>query len=108
MKKTLDERFTDLSDIVSEQGGRWPTTLAAILAVGAWGAAGPAMHFSDTWQLLINTPTTVIELFLGFLSLASTNRVQRIVMALLQEIRRDQKAESLEVHAIAQHEGVEP
>ena len=29
MKKTLDERFTDLSDIVSEQGGRWPTTLAA-------------------------------------------------------------------------------
>jgi low affinity Fe/Cu permease len=35
------------------------------------------MGWSDTWQLLINTPTTVVELFLGFLTLAAANRVEK-------------------------------
>ena len=49
----------------ARRAGRWWHFALWVLLIAIWGATGPAMHFSDTWQLLVNTPTTVYELFLG-------------------------------------------
>ena len=73
----MNERFTRLADVVSEAIGTWQVVAVSFLVVLAWLALGPFLRWSDTWQLLINTPTTVLEMWLGFLIAAAANRVQR-------------------------------
>lgn len=77
MKQTINERFTDLADIVSQAMGQWWVTAISIAAVLLWLAVGPIFHFSDTWQLLVNTPTTILEMWIGFLLAAAANRVEK-------------------------------
>jgi low affinity Fe/Cu permease len=92
MNKTMDERFTDLADTISEGMGKWWVTAISIVLVLLWLAAGPFMHFSDTWQLIVNTPTTLLELWIGFLLAAATNRVERRHDELLKrDLRTTQK-----------------
>lgn len=66
-----------MADSASYATGTWPVFLVSVFVVASWLLIGPWMHFSDTWQLLINTPTTVLEMWLGFLIAAAANRVQR-------------------------------
>lgn len=96
----VDERFTNISDIVSEAVGKWWVTACSVLIVAIWLITGPFFHFSDTWQLLINTPTTVLEMWLGFLCCAAANRVEKRnwelhvkMVEMLKEIQKlDQRA----------------
>jgi low affinity Fe/Cu permease len=83
----MNERFTDLADLISETMGKWWVTATSVVLVLIWVSVGPLFHFSDTWQLIINTPTTVIELWIGFLLAAATNRVERHHDQLLKEIK---------------------
>lgn len=76
-RKMLDERFTDIADAISEGMGKWWVTGLSILAVALWLATGPFFHFSDTWQLIINTPTTILEMWIGFLLGAAANRTEK-------------------------------
>lgn len=76
-KKTLNEKFTDIADVVSETMGRWWVAAASFIAVVIWLLSGPFFHFSDTWQLIINTPTTILEMWIGFLIAAAANRVEK-------------------------------
>lgn len=76
-KKSLNDRFTDIADVVSEKMGRWWITLTSIVLVVLWLASGPLFHFSDTWQLIVNTPTTIIEMWIGFLLAAAANRAEK-------------------------------
>src|SRR5262249_61588770 len=46
----------------------------AVLMVAAWAATGPAFHYSDTWQLVINTSTTIITFLMVFLIQHTQNR----------------------------------
>lgn len=73
----MNERFTRIADRVSETIGQWWVTAISIVVVLLWLASGPFFHFSDTWQLMINTPTTILEMWLGFLIAAAANRVER-------------------------------
>jgi low affinity Fe/Cu permease len=91
--KTINERFTDLADIISEGMGKWWVTAISIVLVLLWLAAGPFMHFSDTWQLIVNTPTTLLELWIGFLLAAATNRVERRHDALLKTTKHTTEAD---------------
>jgi low affinity Fe/Cu permease len=75
--RKLDERFTDIADRVSEEAGRWYTTAISLLLFAGWIALGPRMAWSDTWQLIANTPTTWVELWLGLFMLAAANRVEK-------------------------------
>lgn len=84
--RTLNERFTDLADTVSQKIGEWPITAFAIFCLCAWIVLGLPLHWSDTWQLIANTPTTWVELFLGFLCAAATNRAEKHLHALLGRI----------------------
>jgi low affinity Fe/Cu permease len=86
---TLDERFTDFTDAITEKMGSWRVSAFGLLAVLCWGAAGPLMHYSDSWQLYINTPTTIIEFFLCLWQLAASNRIEKHIINLLETIKQD-------------------
>jgi low affinity Fe/Cu permease len=67
---------------------------AFMLAAGivlVWAASGPAFHFSDTWQLVINTSTTIVTFLMVFLIQATQNRDAEAAQLKLDEIIRSQQ-----------------
>ena len=68
-------------------GSPWAfiTALAVILA---WGITGPAFHFSDTWQLVINTGTTIVTFLMVFLIQNTQNRDAKAIHLKLDELIR--------------------
>jgi low affinity Fe/Cu permease len=59
LKLSLSDRFSRTAQWTSQQCGRAYTFVAAIVIIAAWAVSGPAFHYSDTWQLIINTGTTI-------------------------------------------------
>ncbi len=68
-------------------GSKW-AFLAAVLIILAWGLVGPYFHFSDTWQLVINTATTIVTFLMVFLIQNTQNRDARAIHLKLDEIIR--------------------
>jgi low affinity Fe/Cu permease len=68
-------------------GSSWAFALA-VLIVLAWAATGPAFHYSNTWQLIINTGTTVVTFLMVFLIQNTQNREARITQLKLDELIR--------------------
>ena len=68
-------------------GGRWGF-LTALLVVIIWGASGPYFHYSDNWQLVINTGTTIVTFLMVFLIQNAQNRDAAAMQAKLDEIIR--------------------
>ena len=68
-------------------GSPWAFLLAAITIV-VWGITGPYFKFSDTWQLVINTGTTIVTFLMVFLIQNTQNRETRIVNLKLDELLR--------------------
>jgi len=66
-------------------GTKW-AFLAALLAIIIWLAAGPYFHYSDTWQLIINTGTTIVTFLVVFLIQNTQNRDARAIHIKLDEI----------------------
>jgi low affinity Fe/Cu permease len=64
---------------------------AAVLVIAGWGASGPIFHFSDTWQLVINTATTIITFLMVFLIQNTQNRDTRAIQLKLDELLRGVK-----------------
>ena len=54
--------------------GSWQVFLLALLLIACWAISGPFFGFSDTWQLVINTSTTIVTFLLGILILLEANR----------------------------------
>jgi low affinity Fe/Cu permease len=61
---------------------------AAIALIIAWLATGPAFHFSDTWQLIINTSTTIVTFLMVFLIQNTQNRDALAIHLKLDELIR--------------------
>jgi low affinity Fe/Cu permease len=61
---------------------------AAILIVLAWAVVGPTFHYSDTWQLIINTGTTVVTFLIVFLIQNTQNRDAQVMQLKLDELIR--------------------
>jgi low affinity Fe/Cu permease len=76
--------------VFATQAANWVGTkwafLAAILVVVVWLISGPYFHYSDTWQLVINTGTTVITFLVVFLIQNTQNRDARAIHLKLDEI----------------------
>jgi low affinity Fe/Cu permease len=76
--------------VFATQAANWVGTkwafLAAILVIVAWLVSGPYFHYSDTWQLVINTGTTVITFLVVFLIQNTQNRDARAIHLKLDEI----------------------
>ena len=68
-------------------GSAWAFA-AAILIIIVWGATGPTFHFSDTWQLIINTGTTIVTFLMVFLIQNTQNRDSAAVHLKLDELIR--------------------
>ncbi len=68
-------------------GSRW-AFMCAGLVIAAWAVSGPIFHFSDTWQLVINTGTTIVTFLMVFLIQNTQNRDARAINLKLDELIR--------------------
>src|SRR5262249_48021666 len=77
---------------VSEAVGTHWAFVAALFVVLAWGITGPLFHFSDSWQLVINTSTTIVTFLMVFVIQATQNRDGKAVQLKLDELIRAQRS----------------
>lgn len=75
---------------VHATGGRWGFTTALGVII-LWAASGPYFHFSDYWQLVINTGTTIVTFLMVFLIQNAQNRESKAVHLKLDELIRAMK-----------------
>lgn len=81
-------RFSRIAKWTARMAGR-PTTFAiAVAVIVAWAATGPLFGFNDTWQLVINTSTTIITFLMVFLIQSTQNRDAEAVQVKLDELLR--------------------
>jgi low affinity Fe/Cu permease len=80
--------FTRFAKYTAHITGRPGTFMLAGAVIVVWGATGPIFHFSDTWQLIVNTGTTVITFLMVFLIQSTQNRDAVAVQVKLDELLR--------------------
>ena len=68
-------------------GSKWAFSLA-VLTIAAWAATGPIFAYSNTWQLIINTGTTIVTFLMVFLIQNTQNRDARAINLKLDELIR--------------------
>jgi low affinity Fe/Cu permease len=84
----VNDFFRRFSNWVSEVTGSSWAFIAAITVIILWAITGPVFHFSDTWQLVINTGTTIVTFLMVFLIQNTQNRDARAVHLKLDELLR--------------------
>jgi low affinity Fe/Cu permease len=82
----VSDWFSRASRKAAEVTGSWQASILAIAIVLIWAATGPLFGFSDTWQLICNTGTTIFTFIMVFLIQGSQNRDQVAVQIKLNEI----------------------
>jgi low affinity Fe/Cu permease len=85
---TSSDRFGRFAGVASAWlGSKW-AFLGAGSIVAAWVLLGPAFHYSDSWQLVINTGTTIVTFLMVFLIQNTQNRDARAINLKLDELIR--------------------
>lgn len=84
----MSRLFTRFSNIVARAAGDASTFVICLLLIVVWAGSGPMFHFSDTWQLVINTSTTIVTFLMVFLIQNTQNRDGAAVQAKLDELIR--------------------
>ncbi|HET9727714.1 MAG TPA: low affinity iron permease family protein [Gemmatimonadales bacterium] len=80
--------FTRFAKAIARASGHAGTFGLAVVVVLVWAATGPLFHFSDTWQLVINTGTTVVTFLMVFLIQNTQNRDSVAMQVKLDELLR--------------------
>jgi low affinity Fe/Cu permease len=80
--------FTRFAKWTSHAAGHPTTFVAAVLVLFVWAVSGPLFGFSDTWQLVINTGTTIITFLMVFLIQNTQNRDSAAMQLKLDELIR--------------------
>jgi low affinity Fe/Cu permease len=91
-RESLNTRFSALAARTSTLVGSAWMFIVAIAIIILWGISGPLFHFSDTWQLIINTGTTIITFLMVFLIQNTQNRDAKAIHLKLNEL----------IHAVSQ------
>jgi low affinity Fe/Cu permease len=81
-------RFSTFARAIARWSGRPVTFAASLLLVAVWLATGPLFRYSDTWQLIINTSTTIITFWMVFVIQHTQNRDTEAMQLKLDEIIR--------------------
>lgn len=86
--KTLHDRFRFFAHGAANLMGNPWSFFVAIVVILVWALTGPMFHFSDTWQLIINTGTTIITFLMVFLIQNTQNRDAKAIHLKLDELIR--------------------
>ncbi|RAO77114.1 low affinity iron permease family protein [Dyella jiangningensis] len=84
--------FQGFAEAVARWSGRPAAFGLAVLVVAAWAVTGPIFHFGDTWQLVINTGTTIVTFLMVFLIQNTQNRDSVALQIKLDELIRSSAA----------------
>ncbi|MBZ9773971.1 low affinity iron permease family protein [Mesorhizobium sp. CO1-1-8] len=84
----MEKTFGKIANAVARGAGRPFTFILCIALIGVWGFSGPVLAFSETWQLIINTSTTIITFLMVFLIQNTQNRDGAALQAKLDELVR--------------------
>jgi low affinity Fe/Cu permease len=84
----LEQKFTKIANKVAHITGLPLTFAVCVAVVVVWAVSGPVFHFSDTWQLIINTGTTIVTFLMVFLIQNTQNRDGAAIQAKLDELVR--------------------
>jgi low affinity Fe/Cu permease len=86
--RDFSKLFGDIANRTSHAAGKALTFLVAAGVVVVWAITGPLFQFSDTWQLVINTGTTIVTFLMVFLIQNSQNRDSAAIQVKLDELIR--------------------
>jgi low affinity Fe/Cu permease len=89
---TVRKLFRRFAEATSRQAGKPTAFILAATMIVLWAATGPLFGFGDTWQLVINTSTTIITFLMVFLIQSSQNRDSAALQIKLDELIRTSKA----------------
>lgn len=84
----MDRIFTNIATKCAQIMGQPAAFIISVLLIVVWAVSGPPLHYSDTWQLIVNTATTVLTFLAVFLIQNSQNRDGAAMQAKLDEILR--------------------
>ena len=84
----MNELFRKFSHKTSEIVGSPWAFIVAVAVIVIWAVTGPVFHFSDTWQLIINTSTTIVTFLMVFLIQNTQNRDATAIHLKLDELLR--------------------
>ena len=87
----VQDNFRRLAHRTSQVVGHANAFIAATVLIAAWLVTGPLFHFSDTWQLVINTTTTIVTFLMVFLIQSTQNRDSQAIHLKLDELIRANK-----------------
>jgi len=98
--QTTSDRFGHFAAFCSIWlGSRWAFTLAGLVII-VWALTGPIFHYSDTWQLVINTGTTIVTFLMVFLIQNTQNRDTKALQIKLSELILSLEAANNRIAAI--------
>jgi len=84
-------KFSLFSNALSKAAGSSKTFLIAVALIVIWAATGPMFHYNNTWQLIINTSTTIITFLMVFVIQNTQNRDNDILHIKIDELLRATK-----------------
>jgi len=91
--KGISATFSRIAQWTAQQCGRASTFITACMVIIVWAVTGPLFDYSDTWQLIINTGTTIVTFLMVFLMQNTQNRDTVSIQLKLDElIRANEKA----------------
>src|SRR4051812_38949388 len=93
-ERKISKMFGDFANFVARAAGRPSAFVIALAIVILWALTGPVFNYSDTWQLVINTGTTIVTFLMVFLIQNSQNRDNAAVQVKLDELIRASAAQN--------------
>ncbi|UVL80793.1 low affinity iron permease family protein [Pseudomonas putida] len=85
-------KFAQFCQWLAKHAGKPSTFLIAVVLIAMWAASGPWFHYNDTWQLIVNTSTTIITFLMVFLIQNTQNRDNDMIHVKLDELIRATKS----------------